>query len=96
MKFTADNIKKLIVEHIEKSINDKISHINSDEVTVTYDGNINYSFSKDLSEDERQNKAGVLLSGGHILTKEGEEKKKNGELLTDDDYVYITGLGRIL
>jgi hypothetical protein len=94
VKFTPENFADEINTFINNEMREKARQITTKGVSATYDGSLKITFDKPLAEDKQQDRAGVILKGGIILTQEGQRKKKQGETLADDDYYILNGINK--
>lgn len=95
-KFTPQNFAEVVTAYIDEQMRDKAEKLTSKGITATYDGSLNITFDKQLSEDKEQDRAGVIIKGGVILTAKGLKKKKLGEKLNVDDFYIINPVGKEL
>lgn len=92
------DIEKLIDDmriKVENKLQEKIPILNATNgVSATLEnGKIKIVFDKEIAEDATQDRVGVILKGGAILTKEGQEKQKNGLRLNEEDFYFINPIG---
>lgn len=92
------DVEKLIDDmriEVENKLQEKISMLNATEGVFAYieNGSIKIKFDKEIAEDTTQDIAGVILKGGAILTKEGQEKQKNGIKVTEKDFYFLNPIG---
>lgn len=92
------DINKIIEDmraEVENKLQEKISILNATEGVSAYieNGIIKINFDKEIAEDTTQDIAGVIIKGGAILTKEGQEKQKNGIKVTEKDFYFLNPIG---
>jgi len=82
-------------DEVLKRIQEKINIINLTKGVKAYieHESIQIQFEEELADDLLQDKIGVFFQGGAILKKKGEEKLKNGEKITVDDYYIFNPAG---
>ena len=93
----ANKIIDNIYQEAMKRIAIKVDLLNQSDGIFAYieDGKIKIKFDKDITDDT-QNMVNVFMKGGAILTKEGQEKIKNRQQITDKDFIFVEPIGEKL
>ena len=94
----ANKIIDDIYQETLRRISMKVDLLNQMEGVSAYieNGAIKVKFTNKEIADNSQNVVSIFIKGGAILTKEGQEKIKNREKITDKDFYFVDPIGEKL